>query len=162
MNVFEPFEDLPEPVEFVLPEGAVVADPVDQRCESLRPGLVVGLATFAAVANQASPLQSGQVPGNHRLRYAGVLSESVNGELAVADEPLVDGSAGGIGECPEEIVCGVSHRENHNPEVMDCQAVKFAWAGVLRERNVVRETEWKRAGQVCCAARVRLLGCNRR
>lgn len=109
MNVFEPFENLPEAIKFVLPEGAVVVDPVHQWGESFRPGLVVALSALAAIANQPGPLQSGQVLGNHRLRYARVLSQSVDGEFAVAGEPLEDGPAGGVGESSEYIVCDVRH-----------------------------------------------------
>jgi hypothetical protein len=67
MSIFELFEHFCETIKSVLPKGAIVADPIHQGRERLRPGVVVGLATFAAMGNQFSAPESTEVLGNHRL-----------------------------------------------------------------------------------------------
>jgi len=89
-----PFKNVFEAIQFALPKGTIVADPVYERCESFGPGVVVSLAPVAAIANQPGTLQSGEVLRNHRLRDTGALGQSVNRLFAVAGQPFVDGSAG--------------------------------------------------------------------
>ncbi|HUZ93511.1 MAG TPA: Ig-like domain-containing protein [Edaphobacter sp.] len=92
-----------------MPEGAVVADPVDERCERFLAGAVVGLAPIAAMAHQAGAFECGEVLGDHGLRDSGARGQGVNGEVAVAGEPFEERSSGGIGESFEDAVCGVGH-----------------------------------------------------
>jgi hypothetical protein len=135
MSWLHPFENIFEAFESTLPEGTVVADPIDQGREGSRLRAVVGFASFTAMANESGAFESGEMFGDHGLRDAGALGQGMHGLLAVAGETLEDSPSRWVGESFEEIVRGDCHEQNHNHIVMVCQAKSQSWAGHFSGRR---------------------------
>lgn len=91
-------------IEAVVPEGTVLAHPVDEGSEGLGLSAVVGFTALAAVTHEAGAFEDGEMLGDGRLGDAGRGSQGMHSLLTVAGEPLEEGPAGGIGERFEEVV----------------------------------------------------------
>ena len=97
-------------VEALLPEGAVVAEPVGEGREGVGVGAVVGFAAVAAMLDELGALEDREVFGDGGLGDSGEGGEGVDGLFAVQCEVFVEAAAGGVGEGTEEgIGAGGSH-----------------------------------------------------
>jgi hypothetical protein len=106
-------------VETLLPEGAVVAEPVGEGREGVGVGAVVGFAAVAAMLDELSALEDREVFGDGGLGDSGEGGEGVDGLFAVKGEVFVEAAAGGVGEGTEEgIRAGRSHDTKNNYLVM--------------------------------------------
>jgi hypothetical protein len=99
-------------VEALLPEGAVVAEPVGEGREGVGVCAVVGFAAVAAMLDEFGAFEEGEVFGDGGLGDAGEGSEGVDCLFAVEGEVFVEAASGGVGEGAEEgIGAGGSHEK---------------------------------------------------
>ena len=74
-----------------------MANPVDQRGETIRVGAIMGIPPVAPVAHEPGDLEHAEMFGNGGLRNPGLVSERAHGQLAVAAQPFEDGAASWVG-----------------------------------------------------------------
>jgi hypothetical protein len=100
--------------QLVLPEGAVLLQPMSDLAERLRIETIKTMAAIALFANQAGLAQQAKVLGNRGTRNREGVRDCT-GRLPAAAKKIKNGAARGIGKGAEDAIRRMSNRTvSHN------------------------------------------------
>ncbi|MNY40302.1 hypothetical protein D3C86_1750370 [compost metagenome] len=81
-----------------MPEGAVVAHPVDERRQALGLGAVIDVAALRTLGDETRLFQRLEVLRNRALRHAAAARQFNDGDLVGIGDALEHGAPGRIGK----------------------------------------------------------------